>query len=126
MGRSIVGQCFKRKVEAIQNKLEDKSDKKFTKRANRFAARYSVNVANDKKGLTARPIFANELQQSVESNSNNLEESAVKQIQPIMYFLASTLNVELVYIILTGLTQCLHIKKDEAIAAEVSENVTIR
>ena len=58
MGRSIVVQCFKRKVEAIQSKIEDKSDKNFTKRANRFAARYSVTVNDDNKGLTARPISA--------------------------------------------------------------------
>ena len=42
-----------------------------------------------------------------------------------MYFLASTLNVELVYIILTGLTQCLHIKKGEKIE-KLSDNVTIK
>ena len=71
MGRSIVIQCFKRKVEAIQSKIEDKKDRKFTMRANRFAARYSVNVNDDNKGLTARPIFADELLATAESNEIN-------------------------------------------------------
>ena len=72
MGKSIVVQCFKRKVEAIQSKIEDKSDKKFTKRANRFAARYSVAVQDDKKRCNARAIGSDELlQTTAENNENN-------------------------------------------------------
>ena len=79
MGRSIVVQCFKRKVEAIQSKIEDKSDKNFTKRANRFAARYSVTVNDDNKGLTARPISADELLAATaeSNNENNQDESTI-------------------------------------------------
>ena len=79
MGRSIVVQCFKRKVEAIQSKIEDKSDKNFTKRANRFAARYSVTVNDDNKGLTARPISADELLAATaeSNNENNHDESTI-------------------------------------------------
>ena len=89
------------------------------RRANRFSVHYSKRTIPSIQSEDA----VDSLMSSVVSDSILEEESeASVQMTPLYLFLASTLNVELVYIILTGITKFAKLKKDHEGSTFIDED----
>lgn len=103
--------CSRRKIEEQRASLQAAEDQKFASRASHFVSRNSSDIqkisVSDGSFLSTNELLSPSGQPASLVKGDCSEETfgeGEQELPPLMIFLASSLNVELVYLILTGLT----------------------